>query len=128
MQRGRSANSKISFEHKKITTRLSIEEILSLIFPEGSNKRKKEAALYVINVLHSKPDRKLSRKEIARIQRELSNTISKATFYRMLNDLMDIGIIRFDRDLSLYFLSTNFASALERLAKAYRKWYSKKGK
>ena len=128
MSRSKLFSYRILFKHKNITTKLSIEEILNLVFPEEKDKRKRDAALYLINKLYSTSDKRLPKKEIARIQKELSENISKATFYRMLSILRDLGIIRFNRDLSIYYLSTDFASALERLAKAYRKWYSKRQK
>lgn len=115
---------KIYFRHRDISTKLKIEQIIDLIYPKDRDENKKKVVLYILNILYNNPRNGLTRKEVAKIQQNLRDKVSKATFYRLLKDLKRLGMIRFERSIGTYYLSTDFASALERLAKAYRKWIS----
>ena len=113
---------KIFLRHRNIKSNMGLEDILELIYPEDRNPVKKKVASLILNKLRTNIRQGLSKTEVSRFQKENQEVISKATFYRVLKDLKRLGFIRYEKYAYTYYLSTDFSSALERLARAYRKW------
>ena len=113
---------KIFLRHRNIKSNMGIEEILELIYPEERNPLKKKVATLILNKLRGNIRQGLSKTEMSRFQKENQGVISKATFYRVLKDLKRLGFVRYENYAYTYYLSTDFSSALERLARSYRKW------
>ena len=105
-----------------IKSNMGIEEILELIYPEERNPVKKKVATLILSKLRSNIRQGLSKSEMSRFQKDNQEVISKATFYRVLKDLKRLGFIRYESYAYTYYLSTDFSSALERLARSYRRW------
>jgi len=112
---------KLFFRHRDISTKMDLNDIIELIYPEDKTPAKKKVAILLLNELQKNLRKGMTKREIANFQKN-SKHISKATFYRVLMDLKRLGFIRYEDYAFTYYLSTDFASALERLAKAYRKW------
>ncbi|MGQ4914682.1 MAG: hypothetical protein ACP6IU_08020 [Candidatus Asgardarchaeia archaeon] len=112
---------KLLFRHRDITTNMQLEDIIELIYPEEKTPAKKKVAIAILTELRKNLRAGMTKKDLAKFQKN-TKSLSKATFYRVLADLKRLGFVRYEDYAYTYYLSNDFATALERLAKAYRKW------
>ncbi|MFW9924197.1 MAG: hypothetical protein ACFFDW_13010 [Candidatus Thorarchaeota archaeon] len=109
---------KIVFNYEEIKTNLELEEIVSLISTGDRNSPEYGLTLMILRTLLS-GEKMLSKDKMYDLYMRNRDNISKASFYRILNKLIDRGMIVFDEDLQRYKPSIFFSNALQKLAVAW---------
>ncbi len=115
----RQKNTRIIFSANVIPSDIPIEEIMEVVFgagPKGNNKAA-EAAKIIVSTFKSANERMLTTSELSKLAN--SQNFSRGQFYNVIHDMVSLGIIR-RTDFGDYELSTDFSSALGRMAEAYR--------
>lgn len=113
-----SQKGKIVFNYEEIKTNLELEEIVSLISTGDRNSPEYGLTLMILRTLIS-GDRNLTKDKMYDLYMRNRETISKASFYRILNKLIDRGMIVFDEEIQRYKPSIFFSNALQKLAVAW---------
>jgi metal-dependent amidase/aminoacylase/carboxypeptidase family protein len=107
------------FSANAIPSDISIEELIEITFgrsPNGMNKAA-SAAKAIIVAFRSQKVHVLSDKELSQVAN--NGSFSRGQFYNVIHDMVSLGILR-RSEWGEYELSTDFSSALMRIAKAYR--------
>ncbi|HLE07089.1 MAG TPA: hypothetical protein VI933_00530 [archaeon] len=115
----RQKNTRILFSANVIPSDIPIEEVMEIIFgagPKGNNKAA-EAAKIIVSTFKSVNERMLTTSELSKLAN--SEKFSRGQFYNVIHDMVSLGIIR-RTDFGDYELSTDFSSALVRMAESYR--------
>lgn len=115
----RQKNTRILFSANTIPSDISPEELLEIVFgagPKGNNKAV-DAAKIIMATFKEANERMLTTTEFSKLAN--SEKFSRGQFYNVIHDMISLGIIR-RTDFGDYELSTDFSSALNRMADAYR--------
>lgn len=115
----RQKNTRIIFSANVIPSDIPIEEVMEIVFgagPKGNNKAA-EASKIIILAFKEANERMLTTSELSKLAN--SSAFSRGQFYNVIHDMVSLGIIR-RTDFVDYELSTDFSSALARMAEAYR--------
>lgn len=115
----RQKNTRIIFSANVIPSDVPIEEIMEIVFgagPTGVNKAA-DAAKIIVSAFKSANERMITTSELSKLAN--SQNFSRGQFYNVIHDMVSLGIIR-RTDFGDYELSTDFSSALGRMAEAYR--------
>ena len=115
----RQKNTRMIFSANVIPSDIPIEEIMEIVFgagPTGVNKAA-DAAKIIVSAFKSANERMLTTSELSKLAN--SEKFSRGQFYNVIHDMVSLGIMR-RTDFGDYELSTDFSSALARLADSYR--------
>ena len=115
----RQKNTRILFSANVIPSDIPIEEVMEIIFgsgPKGNNKAA-QASKIIISAFKAGGERMITTSELSKLAN--SEKFSRGQFYNVIHDMVSLGIIR-RTDFGDYELSTDFSSALHRLAESYK--------
>lgn len=115
----RTKSTRVLFSANTIPSDISLEELAVVIFgrsPRGLNKAS-AAATAIIKTFHEQKTHVLTDKELSQLAS--NSAFSRGQFYNVIHDMVSLGILR-RSEFGDYELSTDFSSALTRMAAAYR--------
>ncbi|MBU5557588.1 MAG: hypothetical protein QW751_01870 [Candidatus Aenigmatarchaeota archaeon] len=115
----RIKSTRILFSANAIPSDLSFEELAAVVFgrsPKGLNKASAAAAA-ILKAFQEQKTHLLTDKELSAIAN--NSAFSRGQFYNVIHDMISLGILR-RSEFGEYELSTDFSSALTRMANAYR--------
>lgn len=113
-----SKKSKIIFEAEKIKSEMTLEEIVAVIATGDRNSPEYGLTLMILKSLVT-GNRSISKNEMYDMFMRNREHISKASFYRILNRLIDRGMVVFDEERQIYAPSVIFSNSLQKLAIAW---------
>ena len=109
---------KIVFNYNEIKSDLNLEDIVALISTGNRDSPEYGLTVMIIKNLIS-GNRSLTKDGMYDLFMRNREHISKASFYRILNKLIDRGMVIFDDDRKVYAPSVLFSNALQKLAIAW---------
>jgi len=112
----RQKATRILFSANAIPSDISIHEIAEIAFGKDKNKAA-EAAKAIMNAYSMQKTSVMTQAELSKVAN--AGGFSRGQFYNVVHDMISIGILN-RTDFGEYELSTNFSSALSRIADAYR--------
>lgn len=116
--------SKILFSNGNITSDLSLEELMEILF--GQDTKSSKIAVSIWNTLEEEKDNTLSSELFS--QAAKNSPSPKSTWYSVANKMVSLGILQYDDLTKTWELNpSDFISALKRLSKNFKKhWENSK--
>lgn len=115
----RTKSTRMLFSANAIPSDISLAELAAVIFgrsPKGLAKAA-AAATAILKAYQEQNTHILTDRELSQIANNAS--FSRGQFYNVVHDMISLGILR-RSEFGDYELSTDFSSALNRMAVAYR--------
>ena len=115
----RQKSTRMLFSANTIPSDIKIEEIMHIVFGssiKGTNKAA-EAAKTIVSHFQANETHMISDRELSQIANH--SNFSRGQFYNVVHDMISLGILR-RSEFGDYELSTDFSSALTRMAQSYR--------
>ena len=106
---------KIIFNFEDVKSDMPLEEIVSLITTGDRNSPEYGLTLMILRRM-TQNNRSMIKEEMYDLYMRNRGTISKASFYRILQKLITRGMVVFDESNQRYQPSIFFSNALQRLA------------
>ncbi|MEM5804330.1 MAG: hypothetical protein QXU82_00540 [Candidatus Aenigmatarchaeota archaeon] len=115
----RTKSTRMLFSANTIPSDIKIEEIMEIVFGTSINGVNKaaEASKVIFQYFKDSGTHMISDRELSKIANAAS--FSRGQFYNVVHDMISMGILR-RSEFGDYELSTDFSSALTRIAESYR--------
>ena len=113
-----SKKSKIVFDAEIISSEMKLEEIVAVIATGDRNSPEYGLTLMILKNLVT-GNRSITKNQMYDMFMRNREHISKASFYRILNRLIDRGMVVFDEERQVYAPSVIFSNSLQKLAIAW---------
>ena len=115
----RQKSTRMLFSANTIPSDIKVEELMHVVFGSSikGNNKAAEAAKTIILHFRDNETHMISDRELSQIAN--SGGFSRGQFYNVVHDMISLGIVR-RSEFGDYELSTDFSSALSRMAQSYR--------
>ena len=115
----RTKSTRLLFSANTIPSDIKVEELMEIIFGSSINGINKaaEASKVIFTHFRANDTHVISDKELSKIANTAN--FSRGQFYNVVHDMISMGILR-RSEFGDYELSTDFSSALSRMANSYR--------
>lgn len=117
------------FIAESMSSRMSIEEVVKVIFSKGESYRK--AALIILEEVkrlairngRTTPTYNITSDEMSEFIKRRFGRRRRSLAYKVLFEfLIPLGMVKYSSDEKRYFLSREFALALKRIGDSYLRW------